>query len=687
MKTSLRWLNDYLDRPATPDEVEQLMTAQGMPVETRVDVPGPGGGDVMVDVEVTSNRSDCLSHFGVAREVGAGSGRALKSPVNDLTGFELGPAVNTHTSITVEPAVGELCPLYTARVIQGVKVGPSPAWLVQRLEAVGLRSVNNVVDITNFVLMELGQPLHAFDMARLAGRKIVVRTARENEEFLAIDGSKHKLAPSMLVIADEARPVAVAGIMGGKESEVDATTTDILLESAVFAPGNVRRTARALRLSSDSSYRFERGVDIAGVERASRRAARLILEVAGGTLATGVLRHGIADPEPKTILLRAARCRQLLGIDLSMPRMVELLTRLGLSPRVEAGDIIACTCPSHRLDLSREVDLIEEVVRLEGLDKIGVDDRIKINVRAAMPAVEARRKLAQALVANGFHETISFSFVKPKQGDVFLEKGKAAVVIEDERRKTEPMLRPSILPSLMNCRRVNHDAGVHGVRLFEVASVWVRQPALPAGEKGEIIETRKLGLLADAASASDGLRDMRGVLDETIATLAGSQPRYESANIEGFAAAARVFVGDKELGLLGVVGPSTIKAFEAQGSSPIIVAELNVEPLIALYPPQRSLRPLARFPAIERDLSVVVDEATTWEQIHGEVVAAQPALLEETAFLVTYRGKPMTQGQKSVSFRMLFRDPAGTLRHDQVDGQVNAVTARLREKLKAELRA
>ena len=273
MKTSLRWLNDYLDRPATPDEVEQLMTAQGMPVETRVDVPGPGGGDVMVDVEVTSNRSDCLSHFGVAREVGAGSGRALKSPVNDLTGFELGPAVNTHTSITVEPAVGELCPLYTARVIQGVKVGPSPAWLVQRLEAVGLRSVNNVVDITNFVLMELGQPLHAFDMARLAGRKIVVRTARENEEFLAIDGSKHKLAPSMLVIADEARPVAVAGIMGGKESEVDATTTDILLESAVFAPGNVRRTARALRLSSDSSYRFERGVDIAGVERASRRAA------------------------------------------------------------------------------------------------------------------------------------------------------------------------------------------------------------------------------------------------------------------------------------------------------------------------------------------------------------------------------------------------------------------------------
>lgn len=686
MKTSLRWLNDYLDRPVTADEVEQLMTAQGMPVETRVEVPG---GDVMVDVEVTSNRADCLSHVGVAREVGAGSGRGLKLPSFDLAGRETGSDIATLTSVTVEASARELCPLYTARVIKGVKVGPSPAWLVQRLEAIGLRSVNNVVDVTNFVLMELGQPLHAFDMNRLSGRKIVVRVAKEGEEFVAIDGSKHKLSSrGMLAIADAAKPVAVAGIMGGKESEVDIATTDVLLESAVFVPGNVRRTARALRLSSDSSYRFERGVDVAGVERASRRAAQLILELAGGTLAKGVIRVGISDPAPKVIALRVARCHQLLGIAIPVTRMVELLTRLGLAPRVDAAQqTITCTCPSHRLDLSREVDLIEEIVRLEGLDKVGVNDRIEITARAAMPAVEARRKLAHALVSHGFHETINFSFVRPRHGEAFLEKGRAPVVIEDERRKSEPMLRPSLLPSLMNCRRVNHDAGVHGVRLFEVASVWVRESASSSGEKGEIIETRKLGLLADAENASEGLRSMRGVLDETIAMLTGTAPRFESASIEGFAVAARVFVNDQAIGLMGVVGPAAAKALDAQGGSPIIVAELSVEPLVQLYPPARTLKPLARFPAIERDLSVVVAEPITWEQVHREVVGAQPALLEDVAFLVTYRGKPIDQGKKSVSFRMLFRDPASTLRHEQVDGQVNAVMSRLREKLSAELRA
>jgi phenylalanyl-tRNA synthetase beta chain len=671
MKTSLAWLNRYLDRSAAAPEVENLLASQGFPIESSE----PVGSDTLIDAEITSNRGDCLGHVGLAREVAAGSGRTLKLPDCSLPPSPAdAPAVDQLTS--VQNDMLDLCPLYTARVIRGVKVGPSPQWLREHLETIGLRSVNNVVDITNFVLMELGQPLHAFDLAKLDGRRIVVRTAAAGEAFTAIDGSKHKLSPRMLVIADASKPVAIAGVMGGVDSEVTAATTDILLESARFDPLSVRRTGRALKLASDSSYRFERGVDPRGVERASLRAARLILELAGGTLARGVLRVGQPDPTPPVITMRVARAAALLGLDISADTMVKMLAALGLEPRLSADRAtLTCTVPSHRLDLEREVDLIEEVGRLHGYQQMAIASKIEVVTRPVQPQVRAIRELRRVLVGHGYHETITFSFIQPKLGEPFVPAGHEALLIDDERRRSEPMLRPAIAPSLMVCRKSNQDVGNKDVRLFETASTWTRRA-------GQILEQRHLALLADAPDAQFALRDIRGLLEELVQSLAGTAPVTLTA--QGAGAAAVQFKG-QTIGTVRIADKPLLDLFDLQ--TPVVLAELVLEPLLTDYPPARRVEALPRFPGIERDLSVIIDEPVTWQQIEQSVRAAGPQLLEDLNFITVYRGKPIEPGRKSLSFRMLFRDPQRTLRHEQVDGQVNAVVKRLAEDWKAQLRA
>ncbi|MCX5661653.1 MAG: phenylalanine--tRNA ligase subunit beta [Planctomycetota bacterium] len=680
MKVSLAWINEYLRPAVAADEAESLLTAQGMPIETRTPLTSGGAnGDEMLDVEVTSNRADCLSHVGVAREIAAGSGRTFTMPATAIPPeAQSSEPVSSLTS--VENRRPDLCPGYTARVIRGVRVGASPAWLKARLEAIGLRSVNNVVDVTNFVLMELGQPLHAFDLAKLAERRIVVRHAQKGETMTAIDGAKLTLTPEMLVIADAKRPVAIAGVMGGLDSEVNMGTTDILLESARFDPLTTRRTGRSLKLASDSSYRFERGIDPAGLDRASQRAAALIVQVAGGKIASGVVSVGSAAPGPRAVSLRVARCKALLGIDIPAARMVELLERLGLSPKLDArGETIACSVPTYRPDLEREVDLIEEVARLHGLDHLGVKQKIEIIARPVQPNVEARRRLGQSLASHGYHETVTFSFLPPKLGEAFLSEGRTPVMVDDERRKTEPLLRPSLLPSLMLCRKANQDVGNTNVRLFETAATWWR-------EAGKIVERRRLALVADAADAQLAVRDLRGTLEELASVLAGSADlEIVPASHAAFSAAAVVKLAGREVGHMGLIAPAVLKLADLQ--APVVAAELDLEAWLEAYPPVRQVSQLARHPGIERDLSVVVDEAVAWDQIRREVLATSPALLERVNFLIAYRGKPISAGKKSVSFRMLFRDPEATLRHEQVDPQVGTVVARLKEKLGAELRA
>ncbi|MCC7406553.1 MAG: phenylalanine--tRNA ligase subunit beta [Phycisphaeraceae bacterium] len=684
MKTSLNWLNSYLDRPLSVEEAAKLFTELGFPTESWE----PVGGDWAMEVEVTSNRPDLLSHVGLAREAAAASGRELRGPAVGLEGVKVAGKAELFASVRCEDAA--MCPLYTARVIRGVKIGPSPKWLVERLESVGLRSVNNVVDVTNFVMLELGQPLHAFDLAKLSGHAIVVRRAKKDEPFTAIDQSKHKLVESMLVIADADKPVALAGVMGGLESEVSGGTKEVLLESAVFDPLSVRKASRALRLMSDSSYRFERGVDVAGVERSSRRAARLIAELAGGELAEGVIRVGVGDPAARRVTMRVARCQGLTGVDprdLPAGRMVELLGKIGVCPVLEdGGKVVACSAPSHRMDLEREVDLIEEVIRLYGLEHVPMRERIEIAARPAPVSLAARGQLRQVLTAHGYYETVTFSFVAPKQGRAFLPAGTSGVMVDDDRRKAEPMLRPSLLPSLLTCRKANQDAGNREVRLFETSATWIRQ----GDEKGAIIETPRLAMLADAPGASgaagEAVRELRGVIDELQTSLAGTQTlTYEPATRANLSAAAEIRRGGKVLGFLGVLDAATQGLFDLQ--TPVVVAELDLDVLLEKYPPPRKVMELPRYPAVERDLSVIVEETVTWQAIEGVVVGLGVTWLESVGFVGVYRGKPIESGRKSVTLRMVFRDPNGTLRHEQVDEQVRRVVEALGAKVGASLRA
>ncbi|MCC6580189.1 MAG: phenylalanine--tRNA ligase subunit beta [Phycisphaeraceae bacterium] len=674
MKISLAWLNRCLDRSVTAEEAEQTLGRQGFPVEGRHALPN---GDVMLDVEVTSNRGDCLYHVGVAREVAAGSGRTLKLPDIALTENAATPA-SSLTSIDNQAL--DLCPVYTARVIQGVKVGPSPRWLVDCLEAIGLRSVNNVVDVTNFVMMEMGQPLHAFDLARLKGRRIVVRRAIKGETIDAIDGTKHTLDDAMLAIADAERPVAVAGVMGGLNTEVSSGTTDILLESAQFAALPVRTTSRKLKLASDASYRFERGVDRAGVEQASRRAARLIVEVAGGKLASGVIRAGEPELPLATVTMRLARCEQLLGYAVPTDAIMRHLDHLGFAPQLDAvRQAIVCTVPSWRArDVEREVDLIEEIARMHGLDHVPTHDKMPVNIRPAQTRVAARQILAQTLVAHGYHETVTASFLRVPQGQAFLPQNAEGLEVSDDRRKAEPMLRPSLLPSLLVCRKSNQDVGNTGVKLFETAATWVRQA-------GQIVETRKLALLADADKPGDALRDLRGAMEELVERLgASAELTFAAEPLTPYETGIAIALNGLPLGVGGILGKATLKQFDLQTS--VILAEVNLDPLLDLYPPHRKVTPLIRVPGIERDLSVIVAQSVTWDAIRQQAQAVAPAIMESLEFVTTYRGKPIPSGRKSVTMRMLFRDPAGTLRREQVDPHMQAIVDKLRDTVGAQVR-
>lgn len=669
MRISLHWLNEYLDRPIDADGADRLLTAAGFPIDGRE----VHGDDIALEVEVTSNRPDCLSHIGVAREIAAASDRSLKLP--PITPHSTGPAIASLTSITLDAP--DLCPTYIARVIKGVRIAPSPPWLIRHLQSIGLRPVNNVVDVTNFVLHEMGQPLHAFDMNKLDGRRIVVRRAIAGEPFTAIDGSKHTLRPDMLVIADARRPVAIAGVMGGAESEVDESTTDILLESARFAPLSIRTTSRALKLSSDSSYRFERGVDPAGLDRASQRASHLICEIAGGSLAEGAISAGAPLPQRLRVTMDIDRCCSLLGYTPSVELMLKKLAALELAPVLE-GKRITCTIPHHRLDLSREADLIEEVARTAGYNAIPQHERMQLVIRPPQPLVLVRREVGRLLVAHGYYETITFSNIAQRDAQPFVDPAQALITLEDERA-AQPALRPSLLPSLLAVRKTNQDAGNHDVRLFEIARVF-------ASVGGEYVEHRHLALLADA-STDQALRELKGTIEELLAKL-GVEAQFTAADpLPPWAiAAGEIRCGEGRLiGQFGRAAPAVLK--QSGLKTQVALAWLDYDEITAAYPPPVRLTPLARFPGIERDLSILVDEAVAWSSVEAAIGRTGPALLDEVQFIGTYRGKQIGADRKSVSFRLKFSDPNKTLRHEEVDPQVQAVVEALRQAVGAELRS
>jgi phenylalanyl-tRNA synthetase beta chain len=678
MLTSARWLDDYLDPPASPDEQAELLTQAGFPLEDREEVILPDGStDVRQDYEMTSNRGDAVCHVGLAREIAAISGRMLKPPRPEPT--ITGPAAGDIATVTNhEP---QRCPLYTGRIIRGVKVGPSPQWLQDRLIARGDIPRNNVVDATNFVLFELGQPTHVFDLAKLKGPEIVVRMAKAGEPFLPIgEGEAEvKLTADDLVIADAADAVAIGGVKGGALTAVTESTTDLLLEAASFDPVSVRNTSRRLNIASDSSYRFERGVHPAQVNEAAERLAELILELAGGELCEGVLSDGAPIPEPRTASMRPGRCRRIIGLPITDEQMLESLAKLGFEPRLD-GDWIRCIVPCQRLDIEREIDLIEEVSRIYGHDNIPVTDTIEVRVAAPQATELAKQAVANELVGMGFIETITHSLTSEKHAALFMPPGMKPLRVADERAKAEPVLQPSTLPSLLRVYALNRDNGVTDVKLFEQAATF-------AFHGNDHLESMNLGLLIPIPEGEPSLREMRGVIDRVIEIVIGHDTQVTLLTepalpwLEPFAA---IQINGRMLGTYGLVSADVLKTFDID--VPVAVAEIGLPAFYAAFPPETPAHALPSFPAIERDFSPILDESVTWAALHDAVRRLELQYLETTQFVTTYRGKGIAKGRKSLTFRLRFRAPDRTLKHAEVDPQVDAVVDALRSSFNAELR-
>jgi phenylalanyl-tRNA synthetase beta chain len=704
MLVSWNWLQQHVSLPDSPREFEQRLMMAGLNHEETHEV----GDDLAIDLEVTSNRPDCLGHIGMAREVSVLWDRALTIPAaNPAEG-----KTRVEDLVRVRIDCPDLCARYTARVVRGARVGPSPAWLVKRLATIGIGSINNIVDISNYVMMECGQPLHTFDYAKLtgkaeagkggghllpdqpfgciaqkvadtfSGREIIVRRPLAEETIEAIDHKTYRLGAEMCVIADARAPVAIGGVMGGAATEVDAHTRDILIEAADFDPISIRTTARQLGLHSDSSYRFERRVDPEGVDWASRRCAALILELAGGELAAGVVDVGPPRESREPVVLRLSQLKRILGIQIDPAVVRRILTALG-NVETEIEDVGGSPAwgyypPSWRRDLSREIDLIEEVARIHGYDKIPEDVNVPMAASSRRHEDRVIAKVRGVLTATGFDEAMTLSAVD--------EASARAVQVWTHReplRARTPILRgadclrTSLVPSLLGVRRTNESLSNPVIELFEIAKIYLPAEGLPA-------EWWMLGLTSGRPFA-----EVKGVVEAIVVAINPSLDlAVENAELPLLdpAASCRLLLDGQ---LLGYVGRLSIAGQnQSDLRSPAIVAELKLVQLFQRAEIVPQYVPLPAFPAVSRDLNLVVDESVRWEQIAATVRRHGGPDLEGLEYRDIYRDVDrLGTGKKSFLFSITLRSQSGTLTSLQADGVRDQIVAACRQKLGAELRA
>jgi phenylalanyl-tRNA synthetase beta chain len=706
MLLSWNWLKQYVPLTMSPRELETRLMMAGLNHEETHEV----GDDLAIDLEVTSNRPDCLGHIGIAREVSVLWDCALTIP----------PARPAEGKTRVEDLVRvriecpDLCTRYTARVVRGVRIGPSPDWLTKRLATIGIASINNVVDVSNYVMMECGQPLHTFDYAKLAGPEIVVRRPRADETIEAIDHKTYRLDGEMCAIADARLPVAIGGVMGGAATEVNERTRDVLIEAADFDPISIRTTARQLSLHSASSYRFERRVDPEGLDWASRRCAELILELAGGELAAGVVDVG-APREPRApIVLRLAQLKRILGIEVEPAVVRRILAALG---NVEApvgnglravpssqgagsgerGDGTARSPfptgsllylpPSWRRDLTREIDLIEEVARIHGYEQIPEDVSVPMAASSRRREDRLVAKLRTVLTAAGFDEAMTLSAV-----DAASARTVQAWTQGEPLRSRTPVirgadhLRTSLVPSLLGARRTNASLSNPVIELFEIAKIYLPGPGLP--EEWWML----------AVSSGRPYAEVKGVVEALLAATRGKFAGQFGGQMEDLAyedaglplldpnASCRLMLDGQLLGYAGQLSAAGQKQSDLRG--PCTVAELKLAALFQCADLVPQYVPLPAFPAVSRDLNLVVDEAVRWAQIAATVRGNGGPDLESLEYRDTYRDADrLGAGKKSFLFSIGLRWQEGTLTSQQADGIRDRIVAACRRDHGAELRA
>lgn len=651
---------------------------------------GLSSGDVVYDLEITPNRPDLNSVIGIAREISALTGNPLKIPaVQEQTVAE-----KTGDEVRLEIRESELCPRYVARIVKGVRVGPSPNWLRNRLEQVGIRSINNVVDVTNYILLEVGQPLHAFDyhlLSRTGGTPtIVVRRAGEGETFITLDGQKRNLSSDMLLIADTEKGVALAGVMGGQNSEINDQTKDVLIESANFKPQNIRATSKKLELRTDSSYRFERGADVGICDWASKRAAVLIQQVAGGAILAEPVDAFPGMVHRREISLRPHKTTELLGVEISAADQAMALSKLGLKAQID-GDRIVAEAPTFRVDLKREVDLIEEVARLYGVDKIAATPpRGAIGTNQFDSVYDQISEVRRVLCGCGLDEAQGQTLVSDQALERLGMGNEQVIRLENPLSSDMNVLRPSLIPGLLDALTHNAHHQTHDVRLFEIGRVFQTS-------NNQIKEERRVALAVtgaryapfwsgDERKARLDLYDLKGLVEALLeglgirgvtysASLGGAKFYLESANVQ---------LGKMPLGELGQLSPILARKYDLRDA--VLLAEFNLDLLLARRNASRTFKPLAAFPSVRRDVAMIVEEKVTHEHVLQVVKQAKPQNLEGADLFDVFRGKNVPEGKKSVAYAFTYRHPERTLTEVEVNTAHQKLVEEFRNKLQAAIR-
>ncbi len=678
MKISLEWLRDYLD-PGIP--LPQLLTRMAM-IGLVAESWEEKNGDVVLDVETYANRPDTLGHLGMAREMAVMLGAALTEPPMVLS--EL--AEQSSNLVDVQVWDEDLCPRYCGLVVKGLQVGPSPEWLRRRIEAMGLNPVNNVVDVSNLVLFSTAHPIHAFDLEKLAGRKIIVRRAKKGERLLALDGSDLSLEPDMLVIADEARPVALAGIIGGQETAVSDTTREVFIESAYFDPVSVRKTSKALGLQTDASYRFEREADISFPPQAARLAASQ-LTAFGGKSALGIVDIYPKPRKNRELRLRLKRVTDLLGVEVGADFIQGALAGLGFELRAEPKDSWLVKVPFHRVDIEREADLVEEIARFYGYDRIPtVLPPLKVIER--FPQDESKtERTRQVLLQQGFDEALNPSFADPERQALF-QIPLRPLDIRNPISSKASQLRTTLAGGLLENVAWNLNRGQEGVYLFEVGNIYDQSDeahrerlalgVVACGQKGDLHWQKK----TDEACYFQ----VKGAVEAMLAQLRYDPFRFEPKEHPFFESGSALAVVHKgaPLGCLGHIHPRVLAAYDLKKA--VAYAEMDLETLFEKKSRPFQFSTVPRLPAVERDLSFLVRAEVSYQDVKDELDKLALPFLEDYRLVDRFLGPALPQGQVSLTFRFQFRNPNATLQAGEVDKLQQRIVTHLRSALGADLR-
>ncbi|HEX7315298.1 MAG TPA: phenylalanine--tRNA ligase subunit beta [Pyrinomonadaceae bacterium] len=724
MDISYNWLRELADVQLPPKELAERLTMAGL----AVDAVKEAGDDSVLEFDLTSNRPDCLSHLGIAREAATLTGAKVKLP--DLTAPAVEGRAEQFTAVEIEDP--GLCPRYAARVVRGVKIQPSPEWLVKRLQAIGQRPINNVADITNFVMHEMGQPLHAFDLAKLSEFRIVVRRARAGEKLKTLDGIERELDEQMLVIADAARAVAVAGVMGGEETEISDATVDVLVESAYFDPQSVRRTSKLLGLQTEASYRFERGVDYEGVRRAQDRCVALICELAGGTATEDAIDVYPARIAPPTVRLRPRRVEELTSLRVPAEESLRILSSLGFEPiglgagggnghgvdesaavqastsAETAGEGLLFGVPTWRTDVKIEEDLVEEVARVHGYDKIGEALPPSPVTGEYLVGDRRRRAARQVLIAAGFNEAVSFSFVEETSaveesgesrfdlvpGLRQIEGEGAFVTLSNPIIEGARLMRPSLLPGLLEATRHNFNHGTRDVRLFETGRVFAASGASSGEGESRPVEVEAFALLVTGEALEEGraagrpadLFDLKGALEAAASAMRVGDLEFEpdAARHLREGQSARVKLGVREVGNAGRLSEELAARYKFR--QPVYVAEVSLTALLATGENPARYTPLPRFPGVARDVSFVAERRVAFGEMRRRVLSLGIEECRGVALVDVYEGANMPEGKRSLTLRVEYRADDRTLRDEEVDAMHARVVAALEGEFGAQLR-